>query len=138
MMKVAMFGRAVSPVTSYVAYEPGVRPSTIGFLRGTGAGSGFGSGHGGLRGASITRRKVDFSRLVETESCVKSVRPTAPWEVLIHVETTKDEVVDVEPSTQTPMALCLSEIIWAVRLDKDVFSLDREDFTVQLSGPAAP
>ncbi len=138
MMKVAMFGRAVSPVTSYVAYEPGVRPSTIGFLRGTGAGSGFGSGHGGLRGGSITRRNVDFSRLVETQSCVKSVRPTAPWEVLIHVETTKDEVVDVEPSTQTPMALCLAEVIWALRLDKDVFSLTREDFTVQLSGAAAP
>jgi len=138
MMKVAMFGRAVSPVTSYVAAEPGVRPSSIGFLHGRGTGSGFGSGSGAGYGGVSTRTKLNFSRLVETASCVQSVRPTAPWEVVIQVETTKDEVVDVAPEAQTPMALCLTEIIWALRLDKDLFYVDREDFTVQLSGPAAP
>src|SRR5262249_40610652 len=30
-LRVAMMGRAVSPVTSYVAFEPGTRPSTDGF-----------------------------------------------------------------------------------------------------------
>src|SRR5262249_39068909 len=30
-LRVAMMGRAVSPVTSYVAFEPGTRPSTEGF-----------------------------------------------------------------------------------------------------------
>jgi hypothetical protein len=138
MMKVAMFGRAVSPVTSYVAAEPGVRPSTIGFeSRGFGTlGSGSGSGAG--YGFGSARTKVNFSRLVETESCIKSVRPTAPWEVTIAVETTKDEVVDVAPEQASPMATCLTEIIWALRLDKQLFYVDREDFTVQLSGPAVP
>src|SRR6185436_8927977 len=36
---VALAGRAVSPVTSYLAIEPGVRPSKIGFDEGGGVGS---------------------------------------------------------------------------------------------------
>jgi hypothetical protein len=37
MMTIALAGRAVSPVTSYLAIEPGVRPSKIGLPGGTGA-----------------------------------------------------------------------------------------------------
>ena len=46
MMPLALYGGAVSPVTSYLAIEPGVRPSTEG-LEYT---SGFGAGFGGLAG----------------------------------------------------------------------------------------
>ena len=138
MMKVAMFGRAVSPVTSYVAAEPGARPSVIGVQTGGfgtlgrgsgGGGSGYGSGRG--------RAYVDFRQLIETASCVASVRPTATWEVTLTVETTKDVVVDVELGQPSAMATCLAEITWAIRLDKNRFELERESFQVQLSGPAA-
>ena len=56
MMTLAMKGGAVSPVTSYLAIEPGVRPSTEGLDWGTG--QGFGSGHGRFRrivGDEVTR-----------------------------------------------------------------------------------
>jgi hypothetical protein len=44
MMKLALHGGAVSPVTSYLAIEPGVRPSTEGLdWSGSGTGSGRGS-----------------------------------------------------------------------------------------------
>jgi len=137
MMKVAMFGRAVSPVTSYVAAEPGVRPSTIGLELGGFGTIGHGSGGGSGYGLGGTRQKINFSRLVETASCVASVRPTAAWEVRLDVETTRDEVVDVSIGQPSPMATCLAEIIWALRLDKQLFYLEREDFGVVLSGPAA-
>jgi len=58
MMVLARRGGAVSPVTSYLAIEPGVRPSTEGLDwhgSGTGSGQGFGSGHGRLGGAHRTR-----------------------------------------------------------------------------------
>ena len=138
MMKVAMFGRAVSPVTSYVAAEPGVRPSTIGFGTGSFGTIGHGSGSGSGYGSGSSRRTPDFRDLVEIASCVASVRPTAPWEVMLGVETTKDEITDVELAQPSAMATCLAEIVWAIRLDKHVFYLDREAFQVELSGPAAP
>lgn len=51
MLTVAKLGRAVSPVTSYLATEPGVRPSVIGLEEGlVGTGSGFGMGGLGTSG----------------------------------------------------------------------------------------
>ncbi len=136
MMRVAMFGRAVSPVTSYVAAEPGVRPSTIGFPHSrfgtTGHGSGSGSGYG--RGGS--RTKLDFAKLVDTASCVAKVQPTTAWEVELSVETTKDEVADVEIAQPSAMATCLAEVVWALRLDRRQFDLDRESFQFGLRGSA--
>ena len=62
MMVLARHGRAVSPVTSYLAIEPGVRPSTEGLNEGElgtgGSGSGYGRGAGGLSG----RRSSSFAR----------------------------------------------------------------------------
>ena len=138
MMKVAMFGRAVSPVTSYVAAEPGVRPSTIGIQTGRYGTIGHGSGGGSGYGFGGMREKIDFRRLVETASCVASVRPTAPWAVTLNVETTKDEIVDVAIEKPSAMATCLAEIVWAIRLDKDRFTDLNFSYKVELSGPAAP
>jgi hypothetical protein len=53
MLALAFFGRAVSPVTSYLAIEPGVRPSRIGIVgrgEGSGTGAGFGAGSGRMGG----------------------------------------------------------------------------------------
>jgi hypothetical protein len=50
MFELAQRGQAVSPVTSYLAIEPGVRPSTDGFVEEGGSGSGYGRGAGGFRG----------------------------------------------------------------------------------------
>lgn len=43
MMPLALYGGAVSPVTSYLAIEPGVRPSTEGIEYTSGTGFGFGA-----------------------------------------------------------------------------------------------
>lgn len=130
-MKVALLGRAVSPVTSYLAIEPGVRPSTIGIpleLRGVGgfgqAGVGFGGGGGSLR------VRPDLMALVApaARACVDRHRPAAGWQVRLEVETTRDEVADVVvgAGASLPVAACLVEAVWATRLDRR-FSLDRED-----------
>lgn len=130
-MKVALLGRAVSPVTSYLAIEPGVRPSTIGIpleLRGVGgfgqAGAGFGGGGGSLR------VRPDLMAVVApaARACVDRHRPAAGWQVRLEVETTRDEVADVvvDVGASLPVAACLVEAVWATRLDRR-FSLDRED-----------
>jgi subtilisin-like proprotein convertase family protein len=134
MMKVALMGRAVSPVTSYLAIEPGVRPSTIGIplegRGGTGSGFGAGGGAGYLRGGEI-RTKPDLMALVadRAKACVAKHKPAADWNVTVEVETTKDEVVDVATTSKLPIAACLVEAVWAVRLDSR-WNLEREEFTL--------
>jgi hypothetical protein len=129
MMTVALAGRAVSPVTSYVAFEPGTRPSTVGLpLMGSGSGAGYGSGRGGMSGRTTSSPSLDLRSLVDVRSCIKKVAPPAGWWVTLTAETTKDEVVDVAlTSGGGAMASCLIEAVWAVRLTKD-FALDHEQF----------
>lgn len=132
MMKVAMFGRAVSPVTSYVAFEPGTRPSTIGLPEESGFGfgrSGFGAGGGGSGfGEGITR---DLRSLIDVTACTRKHAPAAGWNVTLVVETTKQEVVDVTPITTGPLASCLVETVWALALPEQ-FARERETFRVTL------
>lgn len=139
MMKVALLGRAVSPVTSYVAAEPGVRPSTIGLAEAFGSiGSGsYGTIGHGAGGGGYGRVKPDLRRLIETSACVAQVRPSAAWTATLKVETTRDEIVEIVPSAGA-MAACLAETAWSLRLDASVFHLEREDFVVELAGAAAP
>jgi hypothetical protein len=132
-LTLAMLGRAVSPVTSYVAAEPGVRPSTIGFGEGWGTiGSGrygtvgFGAGGGGAA------EPPDLAALVDTAACVAQVRPAGPWREHVSVDTTVDEIVDVHGST-TPMGHCLIEAVWRVRLDHR-FTSAHQTFAFDLSG----
>jgi subtilisin-like proprotein convertase family protein len=133
-LKVAMYGRAVSPVTSYVAFEPGTRPSPIGLEWGFGR-SGFGPGGGGSgygSGSGTSLKQPDFAKLVDASACVRQVKPAAGWSVHMSVETTKDEIVDVTAVDATqPMAACLIETVWAIRLDsRFVFQRDTFDFTL--------
>jgi hypothetical protein len=139
MMKVAMMGRAVSPVTSYLAVEPGTRPSTIGFDR-----QGFGAGRGGvsprvMMGSASVRRIPPDPRKLFTAGiarCVAAHKPAAGWKVQLRLDTTYDEVVDVAPTaTGKPTAFtsCLVEMVWAIQLPATDYNLSRERFTLDLS-----
>jgi subtilisin-like proprotein convertase family protein len=131
MMKLAVFGRAVSPVTSYVAFEPGTRPSSVGFgmargsLTAVGLGSGFGMGQGSAR------RSPDLARLIDPQSCVAAHKPPSEWHLTLAIETTYDEIVDVATRSTGAFAECLVETAWKVRLDSR-FDLPRESFVVEL------
>ncbi len=135
MMKLALAGRAVTPVTSYVAFEPGTRPSTIGLEHeGFGMGrSGFGAGGGGLgMGMGISRTQPNLAALVDTRECQHVHKPAAGWRVQLAVETTKTEIVDVAlKSAPSPFASCLVEAVWTARLDAQ-FDETREQFAVEL------
>ncbi|CAN5864855.1 hypothetical protein BH11MYX3_BH11MYX3_02390 [soil metagenome] len=140
-MTVAMYGRAVSPVTSYVAAEPGTRPSPIGLTHGFGSfGSGrYGSiGHGSGMGMGKVRSTPDWESIIGISSCMASQKPSAPWAVSMTVETTRREIVDVSADTPGGMARCLVEAAWKAKLDPDRFDQDHDGFTFELSGPPVP
>ena len=141
-MTVAMMGRAVSPVTSYVAAEPGTRPSPIGLERG---GFGWGTigtgrygtiGHGSGSGAAYP--PIDWQRMIDTASCLASEKPSAPWTITLELETTMAEVVDVRPQTPGRLATCLAEAAWKLRLDAGRFDDPHHTYTIQLSGMPVP
>lgn len=138
MMVVALAGRAVSPVTSYVAAEPGTRPSTIGLEEGVIGTSRYGTiGHGSGGGSGSGISPPDLESLIDTSACVQRIHPRSAWKVTLDVETTKDEIVDVRSTTAGALADCLVETAWATRLD-DHFLLERQQFTIAFSGPAEP
>ena len=122
MMTVALMGRAVSPVTSYLAVEPGVRPSVVGLdhevsMSGLGFGGGSGSGQGfGVGGAAPPNPMTLVAEAAR--QCVRQWKPAAGWLVKLTLETTRDEVVDVVPvaGAELPIAACLVEAVWALRL----------------------
>lgn len=123
MLTLAFFGRAVSPVTSYLAIEPGVRPSTAGIVRETGTGQGFGSGSGRGSGGSSQRPAPDLAKLLgpAIEACLRA-HPVGTDRVQLRVETTRDEVVDVVIiGGPQAAATCVAEAAWALRLPEDVF-----------------
>lgn len=125
MMTLAVRGGAVSPVTSYLAIEPGVRPSTEGLDWG-GGGAGFGVGVAGVRMAAsaVSGRMAPFDR----EGFLKdALRPRwracggAPDTASVSFETTRAEVVDVTrvalASTKDPLLeRCLAEAVWDLAL----------------------
>ncbi len=131
-LKVAFMGRAVSPVTSYVAAEPGTRPSSIGFpLNGSGTGAGYGTSNGrGMMGSGY-RAPPDLGALIDRKACIAKFAPAAGWRVQLEVETTKDEVVDVSTDDRSAFATCVLEATWRVRLTP-AFDLQREQFSVEL------
>jgi hypothetical protein len=140
MMKLAMRGGAVSPVTSYLAIEPGVRPSTEGLEWGS-SGSGFGSGVPRVRmGATSATGRAPFidrdawltAALSQSYQACGGKSGTAT----LRLETTFAEVVDVPhvELTGPPDALlgrCLTEAAWDLVLPAS-FDLDWESFTLYL------
>ena len=132
-MRVAMYGRAVSPVTSYVAAEPGTRPSTIGL--GNFGTVGYGAGGGGMAGYGIgvPVQVPDLATMIDTRACVRDHVPPKGWRVALDIETTKDEIVDVSaPGESGAFAACLVEAAWAVEIGSR-FTDVRRSFVVELA-----
>ena len=123
MRVVAYRGRAVSPVTSYLATEPGVRPSTIGLedigesfgLGGFGMGGG---GAGGGRRPSFPPPAIATLLAGAAKRCAATHAAGVTWQVTLDVETTAIEIVDVEATRASHPAVrdCLVEAAWALEL----------------------
>lgn len=120
MMTLAKRGGAVSPVTSYLAIEPGVRPSTEGLDEvetwghgsGTGAGQGFGAGHGRLASADAAAAWLASELGAHWKQC-GGMRKTT-----LTIETTLREVVEVarevaqQRSDEAAASACLRKAAW--------------------------
>lgn len=144
-MVLAMRGGAVSPVTSYLAIEPGVRPSnegldwgTIGHGSGTGTGQGFGNGHGRL-GSSRVRPTFDKHAWLkgQLEKAAKHCGVVATGStraISVKLETTTIEIVDIgdvatAPVRDAKIESCVGEEMWSVMLPAQ-FEAERDDFDV--------
>ena len=142
MMVLATKGGAVSPVTSYLAIEPGVRPSIIGLDWGDGIGSGgmgllgFGEGGGGYGsgiglGGSFSPIQWLRNAVGHALADCGGVARTAS----IGVETTSLEIVDVSAiglggaatSADPKLRACVTEAIWALELPA-FFTLEHTTF----------
>ncbi len=139
MTYLAMRGHAVSPVTSLLAIEPGVRPSTEGLdgigEGGGGIGEGFGLGSLGTIGHGAGG---GFDRGAFLAAALKRGADAcggAGRSLEVDLETTRDEVVDV-PSVvvrgapDTKLTACVAETAWALDLP-GAFSSEMESFKVQ-------
>ena len=138
MMILARHGGAVSPVTSYLAVEPGVRPSTEGIpLEGTGDTALGGMGEDtvtcNLAGTGQRRRSLVRPRGLATKAleparkrCGYARRP-----ITVAIETTVDEIVDIPalPADVPGDPACLREAIWLVELP-GAFKSERDRWTV--------
>ena len=137
MMYLATRGHAVSPVTSLLAIEPGVRPSTEGLEHGVGEGGG---GHGegiGLgsigtlgHGAGVASSLPDPNAFLAAALKKGAAACGGAGRSLeVDLETTLDEVVDV-PSVVVrgapdgKLSACVSEAAWALDLPR-AFSSER-------------
>lgn len=143
MMVLARRGGAVSPVTSYLAIEPGVRPSTEGLDHsGVGSGMGFGSGHGRL-GAShhapaVKTAKTPFdphaflTELLQTAYIHCGGRTgTARVTLETHYVEIADVTVSMTPGDPTVFG-CLEAMAWAVDLRGKQFDDDRRYWDIAI------
>jgi hypothetical protein len=124
MMVLARRGGAVSPVTSYLAIEPGVRPSTEGLewsdLSASGIGFGGGAFCGGARGSAGAA--FDTQKYLEERIQEQLTRCGAAGSRLrLELETTRAEIVELTrlelegPSTFA-LEQCVREGVWALAL----------------------
>ena len=138
MMVLAQAGGAVSPVTSYLAIEPGVRPSTEGLERGRVAWS-----HRvraplmRMGGTLVSGSEPLFDPEAYLGYAVDSVWLACGGyyarTATVELETTVDEIVDVtdvriEGGTPTELR-CLREGVWALELP-DAFRDDHASYRV--------
>jgi hypothetical protein len=125
MLRAATAGKAVSPVTSYLAIEPGVRPSSEG-LEGMGEGGGAG-GYGlgmagaGYGGGGSAGTPPDYASILH-DLLMDAAAPCffgAPSDDMaeVFIETTYDEVVDVGSTAENEeLDRCLEEAAWSLDL----------------------
>ncbi len=127
MMRAATAGGAVSPVTSYLSVEPGVRPSTIGLededaMGGMGmSGMGAGGYGGGGCGHINAKKKPDYGPVLR-KLLVDAAAPCFFGEdgkgaVDVRIESTYREVVDVDAdSDRASLSNCVAEAAWTIEL----------------------
>ncbi|MBW2522595.1 MAG: VWA domain-containing protein [Deltaproteobacteria bacterium] len=142
LLPLAMKGGAVTPVTSYLAIEPGVRPSTEGLDHergGRGEGIGLGSigtiGHGGGWG----RSPFDYSGHLQRhlEAAWKRCGGPKRTSIIVKLETTLAEIVDVKTfGTQVDppraAAACLTEAAWQHHLPAPFWHEPLQTWTIRL------
>ncbi|MEA2749715.1 MAG: hypothetical protein QOI41_3858 [Myxococcales bacterium] len=142
-MKLALLGGAVSPVTSYLAIEPGVRPSNegldwgaVGSGGGGGVGHGFGTGSGRLFGSGV-KVTVDKNAWLRAQ-LLQALMKCAPSSkaATATLESTLDEIVDVgrvelSPARDAKNESCVREALWGVALPSATFANPFEAFTVE-------
>lgn len=139
MMTLALNGRAVSPVTSYLAIEPGVRPSTDGLERLGQVGYGTGFGRVRMGGTKTSRRApyLDLQAYLNERLALEHQRcgggSEGGW---VELETTRAEIVRVDfgsvsepPDAQ--LAACVVEAAWLLQLP-EAFAEDWASFHVEL------
>jgi hypothetical protein len=125
MMQLALLGRAVSPVTSYLAIEPGVRPSTEGLdesetfgMGGIGL-SGFGSGGGGSGSGIAGSIDPDAAMRAHLQGAMLACGASSDV-AAIELETTFAEIVDIATVTaggDTVLEACVRERMWQTELE---------------------
>src|SRR4029079_17666362 len=139
MMVLARHGGAVSPVTSYLAVEPGVRPSTRGIaLAETGSGYGSGEGQIGLGNlGTFGRGGAAFDAIAWLRHALEAARQKcgfADRPVSVTIETTLEEIVDVPAMNADGRGdrACLVDAVWSLELPAG-FTAEHETYAVPLS-----
>jgi hypothetical protein len=138
MMTLAMRGRAVSPVTSYLAIEPGVRPSTEGLetwetgglgLIGTGGG---GSGIGiGLGHARPSFNKQGWLEIELRDGWARCGGRNIAATVALETQTAEVlEVVVTQANADAKLQSCMEQVVWSVELLREFQSF--ESWTIKL------
>lgn len=132
MLPLALHGGAVSPVTSYLAIEPGVRPSTEGIEYESGQGFGFGRGAPLVRFAATSVSGPPFDHQAWLDG-----RLSEAWRACggrgsasIGFETTLAEVVLVDQARGLSFRdlvadRCLEQAVWDLDLP-DRFEAEQE------------
>jgi hypothetical protein len=133
----------VSPVTSYLAIEPGVRPSTEGLdLDEVGIGDGGGGiGHGFGRGLGSSLQSslppFDPKRFLEGELGRAWTACGGAGAAEVHFEVTRAEVVDVgDVALSAPsekVGTCMKEAAWGLDLPER-FTEEHEAWTIRVGG----
>ncbi|EDM75419.1 hypothetical protein PPSIR1_04263 [Plesiocystis pacifica SIR-1] len=142
MRALATRGGAVSPVTSYLAIEPGVRPSTAGFafdnvgLIGKGGCGGSGSGYGSAGGVPFGGR-LDRQVWLEAQLGAVWLRcGGAGTRAQVQLEATFEEIVDLQFSPAQPVNAavldCVAERSWDLGLPADDFIEARKTWVVEV------
>jgi hypothetical protein len=141
MMPLARRGHAVSPVTSLLAVEPGVRPSTEGLDWGGLGLSGVGEGGGG-RGEGIglgSIGTIGFDKKAFLRRELASGLSACGGDgrhATVGVESTVQEIVEIQVrhlsgDRNARLERCLEDAGWKIELTVG-FSLPWESFTVEI------
>lgn len=141
ILALARHGGAVSPMTSYLAVEPGVRPSTEGLDWGRGEGIGLGSlgtvGHGSGTGGGGLGISFDAEGwLTARIGSAWNACGGAPKGAAVALETTWREIVDVTgvelSSPNLTKEECLQEAVWNLDLDEMFEQWARRSFEIRV------